>query len=73
MRCGARRMHANVRALSVSRHSARSGDADRPGLRAGRERLRMQAEIRDGTVAGTEHNTVKKKLKHNIFRKLEEM
>jgi len=41
MRRGSRRMHADLRAVPVPRDSPRSGDLDRPGLRAGGERLRL--------------------------------
>lgn len=44
MRRGSRRMHANLRTVPVSGDSSGSSDLDRPGLRAGRERLRLQAE-----------------------------
>lgn len=44
MRRGSRRMHANLRTVSVSGDSSGSSDLDRPGLRAGRKRLRLQAE-----------------------------
>lgn len=42
MWCRPRRMHADLRAVFVSGDTARAGDADRPGLRAGRERMRLQ-------------------------------
>jgi len=41
MRRGSRRMHADLRAVPVPRDSPRPGDLDRPGLRAGGERLRL--------------------------------
>lgn len=44
MRRGSRRVHADVRALPVPGNTSRSGDLDRPGLRVGGERLRLQAE-----------------------------
>lgn len=44
MRRGPRRVHANLRPLSVFGHPAGTGDVDRTGLRPRRERLRLQAE-----------------------------
>lgn len=44
MRRGSRRMHADLRTVPVSGDSSGSSDLDRPGLRASRKRLRVQAE-----------------------------
>lgn len=44
MRRRPRRVHADVRALPVPGDTAGSGYAHRPGLRARRERLRLQAQ-----------------------------
>lgn len=44
MRRGSRRMHADLRTVPVSGDSSGSSDLDRPGLRASRKRLRLQAE-----------------------------
>uniref|UniRef100_A0A182YTE8 Uncharacterized protein n=1 Tax=Anopheles stephensi TaxID=30069 RepID=A0A182YTE8_ANOST len=40
-------MHTNLRTVPVPGDPARSGHAHRPGLRAGREWLRLQTEVRD--------------------------
>lgn len=44
VRRGQGRMHADVRALPVPGDTAGPGDADRPGLRAGGERMRVQTQ-----------------------------
>lgn len=44
-------MHPNVRPVPVPGDSAGTGDADRPGLRPRRERLRVQAQVRHGEAA----------------------
>ena len=44
MRRGSWRVHADLRTVPVSGDSSRSSDLDRPGLRTGGERLRLQAE-----------------------------
>lgn len=58
MRRGSRRVYADLRAVPVPSDSPRSGDLDRPGLRVGGERLRLQAEkfsecVDGGRAAGS--------------------
>lgn len=58
MRCGAWRVHANVCAVSVLGHTTGASDANRPGLCARWERLRMQTQVFDGSSSGAQHDTV---------------
>lgn len=58
VRCGAGRVHADLCTLPVPGHPPWTGDADWTGLRAGGERMRVQAKVLDWSRPGAQYDTI---------------